>query len=128
MFSDAQREFLQKKLIARMSTIDENGYPHTVPVWFMLDGDDIVVYGISTTRKISHMRANPKGCIAIGGDLADGTGYLLKGEWTVEPDNDWSRKITYHYEGQEHGEELLKEWGDLGYAVMRLKVNKVIKV
>ena len=41
MLDDTIRAFLQKQLIARMSTIGADGYPHTVPVWFMLDGDDI---------------------------------------------------------------------------------------
>ncbi len=32
MFNDAARKVLARPLIARMSTIDASGYPHTVPV------------------------------------------------------------------------------------------------
>ena len=41
MLDETVREFLQKPLIARLATIDGNGYPHTVPLWFDVDGDDI---------------------------------------------------------------------------------------
>ena len=100
MFPDTAREFLQKPLIARMSTIDPNGYPHTVPVWFELDGDDIVIISVRDTRKVGHIQANPRGSVTIGGDPGDGPGYLVKGEFSIEPDPEdaWVRKMTYRYE------------------------------
>jgi nitroimidazol reductase NimA-like FMN-containing flavoprotein (pyridoxamine 5'-phosphate oxidase superfamily) len=78
MISDSIREFLQKPLIARMSTIDPTGYPHTVPVRFALGGDDIVIISVRGTRKVDHILANPKGAVTIGGDPDDGAGYLIK--------------------------------------------------
>jgi predicted pyridoxine 5'-phosphate oxidase superfamily flavin-nucleotide-binding protein len=93
VFAATIREFLQKPLVARMSTLDPDGYPSTVPVWFMLDGDDTVVISVSSTRKVGHIKANPKGAIAIGGDPADGGGYLIKGEFSIEadPEDVWVR-------------------------------------
>lgn len=32
--------FLQRRLVARMSVIDADGFPRTVPVSFVMDGDD----------------------------------------------------------------------------------------
>src|SRR5512134_4030190 len=99
MFSEAIREFLQKPLIARMSVIDGDGYPHTVPVWFKLDGDDLVVISVRDTRKVDYALANPKGALSIGGGPTDGGGYLIKGEWCVEPDPDfrWMKALTRYY-------------------------------
>ena len=130
MFNDKVREFLQKPLIARMSTIDPNGYPHTVPVWFALDGDDIVVISVSDTRKVGHIRANPKGAVTIGGDSGDGGGYLIKGEFTIEadPDDAWVRKLTYRYEAPEQAEKDIADWAELDIIVLRLKPKLVIKV
>lgn len=130
MFTDTAREFLQKPLIARLSTVDLDGYPHTVPVWFMLDGDDIVVISVRSTRKVGHILANPKGAVAIGGDLADGAGYLIKGELSIEPDPDdaWVRKLTYHYESPEQAEKDVADWADLDIILLRLKPKAVLKV
>lgn len=130
MFSDAVREFLQKPLIARMSTLDPDGYPHTVPVWFMLDGNDLVVISVRSTRKVGHILANPKGAIVIGGDPADGGGYLIKGDFSLEADLDdaWVRRLTYHYEAPEQAEKDIADWADLDIIVLRLKPKVVLKV
>jgi PPOX class probable F420-dependent enzyme len=130
MITDPVREFLQKPLIARMSTIDPEGYPHTVPVWFMLDGEDIVVISVSSTRKVGHIRANPKGAVTIGGDPGDGAGYLIKGEFSIEadPDDVWVKKLTYRYETPEQAEKDIADWVDLDIVVLRLKPTAVLKV
>lgn len=113
-----------------MSTIDPAGYPHTVPVWFMLDGDDIVIISDRGTRKVGYMQANPKGAVTIGGDPADGNGYLVKGTFTIEPDpgGAWVRKFVYHYESPEQAEKDLAAWADLDLVVLRLRPEVVLKV
>jgi predicted pyridoxine 5'-phosphate oxidase superfamily flavin-nucleotide-binding protein len=130
MITDPVREFLQKPLIARMSTIDPNGYPHTVPVWFVLDGDDIVVISVRNTRKVGHILANPKGAVVIGGDSADGAGYLIKGEFAIEadPEDVWVKKMTYRYEASEQAEKDIADWAELDIIVLRLKPKVVLKV
>jgi general stress protein 26 len=130
MIDSEARKFLEKPHTARMSTIDGQGFPHTVPVWYKLDGDDVVVMGTRTTKKVAHMRNNPKGAVSIGGGQGDDAGYLLKGEWRVEEDSDkyWQQTITRYYEPPEKAEADLADWVDLDIIVMRLKTSKVIKV
>lgn len=130
MLTDAIREFLQKPLTARVSTIDANGYPHTVPVWFALDGDEIVIISVSDTAKVGHIRANPKGAVTIGGDPGDGGGYLLKGEFTIEPDPDdvLVRRMVYRYEAPDKAEQDIADWAELDIIVLRLKPGAVLKV
>jgi PPOX class probable F420-dependent enzyme len=130
MLDSIAREFLQKPLLARMSTIDAEGCPHTVPVWFMLDGDDIVVIGERKTAKVGHIRANPRGAIQVGGDTGDGGGYLLKGVFSIEedPDDRWMKKLTYRYESREQADKHVQEWAELDIIVMRLTVERVLKV
>ncbi len=65
------RTFLQQRLITRMTTIAPDGYPHTVPVWYMLDGDDILLATGYHTRKVKHIRANPRGSLVFGGEPLD---------------------------------------------------------
>jgi nitroimidazol reductase NimA-like FMN-containing flavoprotein (pyridoxamine 5'-phosphate oxidase superfamily) len=130
MFDEKARAFLSKPLIARMSTIDREGFPHTVPVWFKLDGEDVVVMGTRDTRKVGHMKANPKGCVSIGGEPGDDAGYLIKGEWRAEedPGKHWQTTITRHYEPPQKADADLADWAELDIIVMRLKTSKVIKV
>jgi hypothetical protein len=130
MLDDAARTFLQKPLVARMTTIGPDGYPHTVPVWFMLDGDDVVIFGVRTARKVGHIQFNVKGAVSIGGGPGEGGGYLMKGDFVIEedPQRIWASKITYRYEDKEQAEKDLGDWANLDLVVMRLKTKKVIKV
>lgn len=128
MFTEAARALLQKPLIARMSTLDPDGYPHTVPVWFMLDGDDIAIISVRQTAKIGHIKANPNGAVQIGGD--NNEGYLLKGTFRVEedPDRAWMKKLTYHYESGEKAEKDIADWTLLDMVVLRFTPKSVFKV
>lgn len=130
MLDDAVRVILQKPLLARMSTIDPHGYPHTVPVWFALDGDEIAIIAVRSTRKVGHIRANPKGALTVGGDSGDGGGYLLKGEFRVEedPHDEWVRKLCYRYEPPEQAERDIDAWADLDIIVLRFMPRVVLKV
>lgn len=126
MFTEEICALLKKPLIARMSVIDPDGFPHTVPVWFARDGEDVVIISVRDTRKVDYLRMNPKGAVVIGGD--EGAGYMFKGTFTIEPDNGWTRRVTARYEAPEKVDGLVEEWLPLGMIVLRLKVTKVLKV
>lgn len=130
MLTEAIREFLKKPLLARISTIDADGYPHTVPVWFDVDGDDLVLISTRDTAKIRYLQANPKGAMTIGGDTGDGGGYLIKGTLTIEEDPGlrWMKQLTYRYEAKEQAEKDIAEWSALDMIIIRLKPVKVLKV
>ena len=131
MFNDQVREVLQKVVTARLATIDRNGFPHVVPLWFEMDGEDIIIISDRNTRKIDYIALNNKGCFQIGGDETVGAGYLFKGDLTVEedPDYKWLRQVTLRYEPGEKGEQDIELWRTtLDMVIIRLKVKKVIKV
>ncbi|MBZ0274925.1 MAG: pyridoxamine 5'-phosphate oxidase family protein [Anaerolineae bacterium] len=130
MLTDSAREFLKKPLLARISTIDRDGYPHTVPVWFDVDGGDIIFISVRDTAKVRHIQANPKGAVTIGGDSGDGGGYLIKGTMTIEADPGlrWLRQVTLRYESGEQAEKDIAEWSKLNMIIIRLKPARVLKV
>jgi predicted pyridoxine 5'-phosphate oxidase superfamily flavin-nucleotide-binding protein len=124
------RTFLEKPLIARMSTLDRKGYPHTVPVWYMLDGSDFMIIGTRETRKVGHILANPKGSLQVGGEPGNGGGYLIKGHFSIEEDPGyiWMKKLIYRYETGEQAKKDVADWSDLDMIVMRLRPEIMIKV
>jgi len=52
MIRSEVRAFLQQPLVACMSVIDDKGFPHSVPVIFLLDGEEIVITSARSTRKV----------------------------------------------------------------------------
>ena len=135
MLKPEVRTLLESPIVARLSVVDSNGYPHTVPLWYAVDGDDIVMISDRKTRKVDFLGANRKASICIGGgEAADGEagpGYLFKGECTTEEDEgyEWLRRITLRYRAPAQAEKDIEQWRtELDIMVIRLKVAKVIKV
>jgi hypothetical protein len=135
MLKPEVRMLLDSPLVARLSVIDANGYPHTVPLWYAVDGDDIVMISDRNTRKVDFLGSNPKASVCIGGGEAGngeaGPGYLFKGDCTTEEDEgyQWLRRITLRYRSREQAEKDIEQWRtQLDIMVIRLAVTKVIKV
>jgi general stress protein 26 len=126
---DAIRTFLEQPRLAYLSTIDVVGYPHTVPVWFALDGDDLIFSTNKQRARLKHIQANTKGAVAIGGAVGDGEGYLLQGELRIEEDNQALRhQIIYRYMSGEAAERFIAYSDQSEYRLVRLTPTKIVKV
>jgi predicted pyridoxine 5'-phosphate oxidase superfamily flavin-nucleotide-binding protein len=131
---DRLRTFLQQRQIARVTTMGSDGYPHTVPIWYILDGDDIVIATGPAARKVKNVRTNPKGAVTVGGDPANdhdsyGIGYLFQGEWSLEgePGFEWIRKIALRYrDDPERVEREIAAWGP--HQTLRFVIRQVVQV
>ncbi len=131
MLTDAVREILKQPLIARLSVTDSNGYPHTVPLWYDFDGDDIVIISDRKTKKVDYIAANPKACLSIGGDSIEGTGYMIKGQCFNEedPSYQWLTQMTYRYEQNPQADKDIELWRTtLDMMIIRFKIEKIVKV
>jgi general stress protein 26 len=130
VIDDAQRELLQKAVIVRVNTITPEGYPHSVPVWFLLEGDDLIVFSDRSARKVKNVQQNPKGSLAYGGDPVGSPCLLVEGDWTLEDDADHAitARITHYYEPQDAAQQWLDAWKDADHAILRLKPRRVIRI
>ena len=115
LLTDEVRAFLQKPLVARMSTIDQQGYPHTVPVWFKLDGDDVMIIAERSTQ-IGHIAQSRRSAsAAIRGWLATCSGRVFGRE--DRPAMDKRSAITTDRSKPED----IEAWSDLDMIVIRMK-------
>jgi PPOX class probable F420-dependent enzyme len=58
-------QWLTEDLIIWLTTVDPSGRPHSVPVWFWWDGEQITIFSQPETRKVRHLRANPAVALAL---------------------------------------------------------------
>jgi len=130
MIDDQVRSVLMQPVIVRLTTIQPNGYPHTVPIWFILDQDEIILFTGRQTRKVKNILENPKGNISIGGDPVGSASYTVEGNIVIEddPDHKIAAQITHHYENPEKAEEYLTSWKNDDFVILRLKPQKMIKI
>lgn len=121
---------MEQPLIARISVIDDQGFPHTVPIWFARDGDDVIFFSSRSARKAVFAQVNPNGAVSLGGNPYGSEGYLMKGVFVIEedPGHRWLREITFRYEPADQAKKDVTDWSSSDLVVMRFKPRKVIKV
>lgn len=59
------RHFLSEPRYAAVATIDEDGGPRQAVVWFLLDGDSVVVNSLDGRRWPTNLRRDPRISVAI---------------------------------------------------------------
>jgi PPOX class probable F420-dependent enzyme len=79
-FDDAVAARLDAELIIWMTTVTPGGMPQTSPVWFLRDGDEILVYSKDDTARIRNLAANPRTSLHLDGDGRGGAVVVLEGK------------------------------------------------
>ena len=49
-----------------LSSVQSDGRPHLVPVWFLWDGDRILAFSKPHARKVDNLRGQPSVMLAVG--------------------------------------------------------------
>jgi PPOX class probable F420-dependent enzyme len=74
------REILESRLIANLATSNHDGSIHIVPMWFLWDGDAVLIPTHERTRKARNVQRNPRATVMI--DDSKG-GFDLRGVTAV---------------------------------------------
>lgn len=86
MLSESVDEFLAKARIATLVTLDRNGLPVPVPVWFEWDGQRARMFAFGSSAKIRRARADPRGWLLVHAEAGEPEDWIrLQGELTVSP-------------------------------------------
>jgi PPOX class probable F420-dependent enzyme len=79
---------LQAEEIVWFTTVSPKGAPTPNPVWFLWDGECIVVFSEPTSFRVRNIRQNPRVALTLQG--VDGFGnnvVIINGEAELHPDN-----------------------------------------
>ncbi len=60
------RAFLERESVIWLATAGDGGRPSLVPVWFLWDGEAILVASKPQARKVRNIRSNPEVMLALG--------------------------------------------------------------
>jgi PPOX class probable F420-dependent enzyme len=106
----AQRAFLEEKRFAIVGTKNPDGSPHLAVMWYLLDGDDIVVNSAQGRIKDRNLAADPRMSVLV----EDGYRWLrIDGRARIEHDQsiaheDIRRLASRYYEDERKVEEGMR--------------------
>ena len=125
------REFLtQGTRTGKLAVLTPSGHPHVMPIWFVLDEDDIVFNTGATTVKGKHILSDGRVSLAVDDERPPFSYVHIRGTATAQdnpPDMlEWATRIGARYMGERRAEEFGRRNGVPGELLVRLTPERVI--
>ncbi|MEU9339875.1 PPOX class F420-dependent oxidoreductase [Streptomyces sp. NPDC048278] len=114
----------------KLSTVNADGSPHVAPVWFLLDGDELVFNTGKDTVKGRNLARDGRVALCVDDDRPPFHFVVLNGRARLSEDlgelRDSATRIAARYMGAERAEEFGARNGVPGELLVRVTVEKVV--
>ncbi|PSM41065.1 PPOX class F420-dependent enzyme [Streptomyces dioscori] len=114
----------------KLSTVRADGRPHVAPIWFVLDGDDLVFNTGKDTVKGRNLTRDGRVALCVDDDRPPFAYVVVQGQARISEDLDdvrlWAGRIGSRYMGEERAEEFAARNGVPGELVVRVRIEKVL--
>ncbi len=115
---------------AKVATARKDGRPHVVPVWFVLDGEDVVFTTGAISVKGQALRRDPYACLCVDDQTPPYSFVMIEGPVELSTDPDELRRVTTRIGGRYMGAERAEEFGARnaaeGELLVRLRPTHVL--
>jgi PPOX class probable F420-dependent enzyme len=114
----------------KLATIRADGRPHVAPVWFVIDGDDLLFMTNQNTVKGRSLRRDPRAALTVDLEEPPYAFATVEGTATIETDPvamlPHSIAIARRYMGSERAEEFGRRNAVLGEYLVRLSPTHMV--
>ncbi|MER7171477.1 MULTISPECIES: PPOX class F420-dependent oxidoreductase [Streptomyces] len=114
----------------KLSTVRADGSPHIAPIWFVLDGDDLVFNTGKETVKGRNLARDGRVALCVDDDRPPFAFAVIQGEAQISEELDevrhWATRIAARYMGEDRAEEFGARNGVPGELLVRVKITKVL--
>ncbi|MFF2024577.1 PPOX class F420-dependent oxidoreductase [Streptomyces sp. NPDC058171] len=114
----------------KLSTVRADGSPHIAPIWFVLDGDELVFNTGKETVKGRNLANEKRVALCVDDDRPPFAFVIVQGRVSLSEDLDelrhWAGRIGGRYMGADRAEEFAARNGVPGELLVRLHIEKVI--
>jgi PPOX class probable F420-dependent enzyme len=114
----------------KLATIRPDGRPHVAPVWFVLDGDDLIFNTGVTSVKGRSLRVDPRAALCVDDERPPFSHVIVEGRVTISEElpalRESATRIAARYIGADRAEEYGARNGVPGELLVRLVPDRVI--
>jgi PPOX class probable F420-dependent enzyme len=127
------KEFItQGTRTGKLATTRKDGRPHVVPIWFVLDGDELVFNTGESTVKGRSLARTGQASLCVDDETPPFSFVTVSGPVTIstDPDEllDSATRIAARYMGEQRAEEFGRRNAVEGELVVRLRAEHVVAV
>lgn len=114
----------------KLATTRADGNPHIAPIWFVLDGDDVIFTTWHTSVKARNLRRSGRAALCVDLPEPPYAFVIVEGEVTIGEDSaelaPWARRIAARYMGEEQADAYGQRNSVPGELLLRLTPTKII--
>lgn len=114
----------------KLSTVRADGRPHVTPIWFLLDGDDVVFNTGQDSVKGRNLARDGRVALCVDDDRPPYDFVVLEGQAELSEDPDevrlWATRLGGRYMGEGRAEEFGARNGVPGELLVRVRIDKVL--
>ncbi|MGP4001023.1 PPOX class F420-dependent oxidoreductase [Streptomyces sp. 8N706] len=115
---------------AKLATVRPGGGPHIAPVWFLLDGDDLLFTTGRNTVKGRNLAHDNRVAICMDDDRPPFAFATLFGRAELSGDvpevRKWATRIAARYMGADRAEEYGARNGVPGELLVRVRIDRAV--
>jgi PPOX class probable F420-dependent enzyme len=115
---------------AKVATSGPGGRPHVMPVWFALDGEELVFTTWGDSAKGRNLRRDPRAAIVVDDEVAPYAFVHVRGRVSLSEDIEellrFATLIGGRYMGVDRAEEFGRRNAVPGELLVRLRPERVI--
>ena len=131
MAPDEQRRFLAEGTrTGKLATVRADGRPHVAPIWFVLDGDDLVFTTGAETVKGRNLRRDPRVAISVDRQEPLYDFVTVEGTATLADDPDdllrWATRVAARYVGEEQAAAYGRRNAVPGELLVRVTPTRIV--
>jgi PPOX class probable F420-dependent enzyme len=131
MTKDEWQEFVSSGTrTGKAGVTSADGGPHVTPIWFLLDGDDLVFTTHESSVKGMALRRDPRICVCVDDDAPPYSFVSLWGKTSLSEDlgevRRWATALGARYMGPDRAEEFGARNGVPGEMLVRVRITKVV--
>jgi len=131
MTVDERRAFLSEGTrTAKLAVVRRDGSPLVTPVWFALDGDDLVFTTDSSSGKGRALRRDRRACLVVDEETPPYAFVMVEGDVVLSEDPQallqWATRIGGRYMGEVRAEEYGARNGVPGELLVRLRPTRIV--
>jgi len=115
---------------AKLATCGPGGQPRVMPVWFVLDGEELVFTTLGDSVKGRNLRRNPRAAVIVDEEVAPYAFVHIRGRVTLSEDLEELLRLATAIGGRYMGADRAGEFGRRnavpGELLVRLRPERVI--
>jgi PPOX class probable F420-dependent enzyme len=114
----------------KLAVTRRDGRPHVTPVWFVLDGGDVILTTHQDSLKGRALKRDPRAAMCVDDQLPPYSFVIIEGAVTLSEDpgelRHWATQLGGRYMGPDRAEEFGARNGVPGELLVRLRPDKVV--